>query len=128
MVRGYRVSGHDPRGGGQVYDDAELDQIVTPTARPVVVNIAENCLYTRPKSSSVPGSLAVVSGRLPSPPGVAHLEAGHEAVPEVAAWIADRFAGEPATIDLWMIDRQVYWIGCGLQRILPRGHSARSGL
>jgi len=28
--------------------------------------------------------------------GVAHLEAGHVAAPDVAAWIADRFAGEPA--------------------------------
>jgi hypothetical protein len=29
-------------------------------------------------------------------PGVAHLEAGHVAAPDVAAWFADRFAGEPA--------------------------------
>ncbi len=29
-------------------------------------------------------------------PGIAHLEAGHVAAPDVAAWIADRFAGEPA--------------------------------
>ena len=28
-------------------------------------------------------------------PGVGHLEAGHVAAPEVATWIADRFAGEP---------------------------------
>ena len=29
-------------------------------------------------------------------PGIAHLEAGHEAAPYVAEWIADRFADEPA--------------------------------
>ena len=29
-------------------------------------------------------------------PGVEHLDAGHIAAPEVAAWIADRFADEPA--------------------------------
>lgn len=29
-------------------------------------------------------------------PDVGHLETGHEAVPDVAAWLADRFAGEPA--------------------------------
>jgi Secretory lipase len=29
-------------------------------------------------------------------PGVAHLEAGHVAAPDVASWIADRFAGKPA--------------------------------
>ena len=28
--------------------------------------------------------------------GVAHLDAGHIAAPDVAAWIADRFAGAPA--------------------------------
>jgi hypothetical protein len=29
-------------------------------------------------------------------PGVAHLEAGHVAAPQVVDWIADRFAGDPA--------------------------------
>ena len=29
-------------------------------------------------------------------PGVGHLETGNDAAPDVAAWIADRFAGEPA--------------------------------
>lgn len=33
---------------------------------------------------------------LVSLPGVEHVEAGHEAAPAVAEWIADRFAGEPA--------------------------------
>jgi predicted esterase len=28
--------------------------------------------------------------------GTAHLDAGHVAVPDVAQWIADRFAGKPA--------------------------------
>jgi len=29
-------------------------------------------------------------------PGVAHLETGHDAAPDVATWIGDRFAGKPA--------------------------------
>lgn len=29
-------------------------------------------------------------------PGVEHLDAGHVAAPDVAGWIADRFAGKPA--------------------------------
>ncbi len=29
-------------------------------------------------------------------PGVAHIDAGHVAAPDVVRWIADRFAGQPA--------------------------------
>jgi hypothetical protein len=29
-------------------------------------------------------------------PGVAHVDAGFKAAPDVATWIADRFAGRPA--------------------------------
>jgi hypothetical protein len=29
-------------------------------------------------------------------PGVTHIEAGHDAAPDVLNWIGDRFAGQPA--------------------------------
>ena len=141
----------------RVYDDASLDQIVTPAARPLVGRIAKNCLYDqRQILASVPAALALDLTFLHTPPweaepwktiaeennpgatrtnapilivqgdadpivapdvtarladklcaqgetvelrvlgGVAHLDAGHVAVPGVVEWIADRFAGKPA--------------------------------
>jgi alpha-beta hydrolase superfamily lysophospholipase len=141
----------------KVYDDASLDQIVTPVARPLVTRIAKNCLYN-PKQilASVPASLALDLTFLHTPPwetepwktiaeknnpgaartnapilivqgdadpiiapdvtarlvdtlcsegetvefrvlkDIAHLDAGHVAVPDVLKWIDDRFAGRPA--------------------------------
>jgi len=53
----------------RVYDDASLDQIVTPAARPLVASIAKNCLYTRNQIlSSVPASLALNLTFLHTPP------------------------------------------------------------
>lgn len=141
----------------QVYDDARLEDIVTPAARPAVRKIAQNCLYSRPQIiASVPNSLALSVTFLSKPPwgtepwktiaatntpgnaiidapvmitqggadkivdpnataqlikrmcdngqvvhyvlydGVGHLEGGLHAAPDVAAWIADRFASKPA--------------------------------
>lgn len=141
----------------KVYDDAGLDRIVTPVARPIVAKIARNCLYgTKQILASVPGALALGLTFLRTPPwesepwktivaknnpgnsplnapilivqgtadaivapavterlahklckngervelrlypGVGHLETGHLAAPDVAKWIADRFAGKPA--------------------------------
>ena len=53
----------------RVYDDANLDQIVTPVARPIVAKIARNCLYN-PKQilASAPGSLALGLTFLSNPP------------------------------------------------------------
>jgi pimeloyl-ACP methyl ester carboxylesterase len=140
----------------RVYDDASLDQIVTPVARPLLGRIAKNCLYTKQQIlASVPASLALNLTFLHAPPwetepwktivenntpggaptdapllivqgdadpivapdvtarlvdrlcaagetveylvleGIAHLDAGHVAVPDVVRWIADRFAGKP---------------------------------
>ena len=140
----------------RVYNDASLDQIVTPSARPAVKSIAERCLYDQTQIlAAVPSSLLLGLTFLSTPPweiepwktiiaqntpgaaptgvpmiitqgsadpimtpdvtrqfvselcangetvdyrvlsGVGHLEAGHVAAPEVAAWIADRFAREP---------------------------------
>ena len=43
-----------------VYDDASLDQIVTPVARPLVGRIARNCLYNQKQIlASVPAALAL---------------------------------------------------------------------
>jgi len=141
----------------EVYDDADLDQIVVPAARPAVAKIAARCLYDPSQiAASVPSSLLLgftllevppwetepwktilgdnMPGKAPTGvpmlitqgeddpimtpsvtaafadqlcangetvdyrvlPGVAHLEGGHVAAPEVAEWIADRFAGTPA--------------------------------
>ena len=141
----------------RVYDDASLDQIVTPAARPAVTRIAERCLYDPTQIlASVPSSLLLGFTFLSTPPwetepwemiladntpgatptrvpmlvtqgdadpimtpdvtaqfvnelcangetvdykvlpGVEHLDAGHIAAPDVAAWIADRFADRPA--------------------------------
>jgi pimeloyl-ACP methyl ester carboxylesterase len=53
----------------RVYDDARLDQILTPLARPLVGEIAKNCLYTKSQiASSVPGSLALKLTFLHTPP------------------------------------------------------------
>jgi uncharacterized membrane protein HdeD (DUF308 family)/pimeloyl-ACP methyl ester carboxylesterase len=137
-----------------VYQDARLDQIVTPAARPAVAKIAEHCLYNQKQIlASVPSSLVLGLTFLSNPPwttepwktivaqndpgqapisapvlitqggadvivdpevtarladklcamgetvdyrtypGIGHLEGGHVAVPDVARWIADRFAG-----------------------------------
>jgi len=53
----------------RVYDDASLDQIVTPVARPLVGRIAKNCLYN-PKQilASVPAALALDLTFLHTPP------------------------------------------------------------
>ena len=141
----------------ELYDDANLDQILVPAARPAVAKIAARCLYDPSQiAASVPSSLLLGFTLLKVPPwetepwktiladntpgkaptgvpmlitqgeddpimtpsvtaafadqlcangetvdyrvlrGVAHLEAGHVAAPEVAEWIADRFAGKPA--------------------------------
>ncbi len=141
----------------KVYDDANLDQIVTPVARPIVAKIARNCLYNQKQIlASAPGSLALGLTFLHTPPwetepwktivatndpgatptrapiliaqgsadtivapniterfvdklcsngetvelrlypGVTHLDTGHVAAPDVAKWIADRFAGKTA--------------------------------
>ena len=143
----------------RVYDDASLDQIVRPVARPLVRSIARNCLYNQSQIlSSVPAALALDLRFLHTPPwetepwktivatntpgasptrvpilithgdeypimppatttaladklcaqgetvdlrilpGIAHLDAGPEAVPHVVQWIADRFAGKPPPI------------------------------
>ena len=140
-----------------VYDDANLDQIVTKSARPRVARIARNCIYnTKQSLGSVPAALALKVSFLSRPPwttqpwkrivadndpgatgftapmlitqgaddpivpptetesyvarlcangakvdlrllaGVEHITAGHDAVPIVLPWIADRFAGRPA--------------------------------
>lgn len=53
----------------RVYDDASLDQIATPVARPLVGRIARNCLYTRQQIlASVPASLALNLTFLHTPP------------------------------------------------------------
>lgn len=144
----------------EVYDDASLDQIVTPAARPVVRELAENCLFSSLQViGSVPASLALELSFISNPPwdtepwativasndpgqipletpvlltqgaddllvppavtaallgrlcalgdtvrlhlmdDVAHIDGGPAAVPTVARWMADRFAGRPAPDD-----------------------------
>ena len=52
-----------------VYDDAQLDQIVTPVARPIVSRIASNCLYSPNQIlASLPGALALGLSFLHTPP------------------------------------------------------------
>ena len=52
-----------------VYDDASLDQIVTPAARPAVEKIAERCLYDQTQIlASVPSSLLLGFTFLSTPP------------------------------------------------------------
>lgn len=93
------------RSWSQVYDDATLDRIVTPGARPAVAKIAQRCLYDPNQIlASVPVTAQFVDDLCANGatvdhrvlPGVAHLQAGHEAAPGVAGWIADRFAGASA--------------------------------
>jgi uncharacterized membrane protein HdeD (DUF308 family)/pimeloyl-ACP methyl ester carboxylesterase len=53
----------------KVYDDAQLDQIVTPAARPIVSRIARNCLYSPDQIlASLPGALALGLSFLHTPP------------------------------------------------------------
>ena len=53
----------------RVYDDASLDQIVTPIARPLVGRIATNCLYDQKQIlASVPAALALDLTFLHTPP------------------------------------------------------------
>ena len=53
----------------RVYDDASLDQIVTPSARPIVSRIAENCIYNQAQMlSSAPAALALGLEFLSAPP------------------------------------------------------------
>jgi uncharacterized membrane protein HdeD (DUF308 family)/pimeloyl-ACP methyl ester carboxylesterase len=52
----------------RIYDDAHLDQIVTPVARPIVARIARNCLYSQNQIlGSIPGALALGLRFLHSP-------------------------------------------------------------
>jgi uncharacterized membrane protein HdeD (DUF308 family)/fermentation-respiration switch protein FrsA (DUF1100 family) len=56
------------RSWEQVYDDAHLDQIVRPVARPIVARIARNCLYSKNQIlGSIPGALALGLTFLHSP-------------------------------------------------------------
>ncbi|HEX3792248.1 MAG TPA: lipase family protein [Pseudonocardiaceae bacterium] len=141
----------------RVYHDANLDQIVTPAARPLVDRIAATCLYGQQQlAAAVPNVLALRLSFLSAPPwqvepwrsiaaannpgqapidapvllvqggadtivdpattqrlatamcaegetvdlrllpGVGHLQTGQLAAPDVARWIADRFAGRAA--------------------------------
>lgn len=53
----------------EVYDDASLDQIVVPAARPIVRDIARNCLYGLEQiAASVPGALALKVRFISTPP------------------------------------------------------------
>jgi pimeloyl-ACP methyl ester carboxylesterase len=53
----------------RVYDDANLDQILTPVARPLVASIAKNCLYSRNELlASVPAALTLGLTFLRQPP------------------------------------------------------------
>jgi alpha-beta hydrolase superfamily lysophospholipase len=53
----------------EVYDDASLDQIVAPVARPVVRDIARNCLFGLGQmAASLPGALALKVRFLSTPP------------------------------------------------------------
>lgn len=53
----------------EVYDAASLDQIVAPAARPIVTDIARNCLYGQAQLlASVPGALALQLRFLSAPP------------------------------------------------------------
>jgi uncharacterized membrane protein HdeD (DUF308 family) len=52
----------------EVYDDASLDQLVEPSARPIVARIAENCLYNQAQIlASVPAVLALELSFLSQP-------------------------------------------------------------
>ncbi len=52
-----------------VYHDANLDQIVSPAARPIVRKIAQNCLYSQQQIlGSLPGTLALRLVFLHTPP------------------------------------------------------------
>ena len=53
----------------RVYDDASLDQIVTPSARPIVSRVARNCIYNQAQIlSSAPAALALGLTFLSAPP------------------------------------------------------------
>ena len=53
----------------EVYDDASVDQIVEPSARPIVSRIARNCLYNQAQIlSSAPAALALGLTFLSAPP------------------------------------------------------------
>lgn len=53
----------------EVYDDASLDQIVAPVARPIVRDIARNCLFgVGQMAASLPGALALKVRFLSAPP------------------------------------------------------------
>ena len=122
------------RSWSQVYDDAELDQIVTPTARPVVENIAENCLYNQAQIlSSVPGSLALKLSFLSTPPwdvapwksilaentpgatptGVPILitqgDADPIVAPETTAQLVDGLCGNGETVDYQLLPGVATW-------------------
>jgi pimeloyl-ACP methyl ester carboxylesterase len=53
----------------RVYDDADLDRILTPIARPLVGRIAKNCLYSRNELlASIPAALTLGLTFLRQPP------------------------------------------------------------
>jgi alpha-beta hydrolase superfamily lysophospholipase len=109
----------------RVYDDAHLDQILTPVARPLVGEIAKNCLYTKSQiASSVPGSLALKLTFLHTPPWetepwrtileqnnpggtptnapilIIQGDADPIVAPEVTARLVDRLCAEGDTVEL----------------------------
>jgi pimeloyl-ACP methyl ester carboxylesterase len=111
-----------------VYDDASLDQIVTPAARPLVGSIAKNCLYNRNQIlSSVPAALALDltflhtppwetepwrtivkendpgATRTPAPILIVQGDADKIVAPEVTARLADRLCAEGETVDLLVL-------------------------
>ena len=78
----------------EVYDTAELDDVVTPEARPIVGNVAKNCLYgTGQLLGSIPGALVLDLSFLRQPPW------------EVEPWstIADENTPGSAPIDVPML-------------------------
>jgi alpha-beta hydrolase superfamily lysophospholipase len=109
----------------KVYDDASLDQIATPVARPLIARIAKNCLYTKQQIlASVPGSLALKLTFLHTPPWetepwktilvennpgatrtnapllIIQGDADPIVAPDVTARLVDKLCAEGETVDL----------------------------
>ena len=114
----------------KVYDDANLDQIVTPVARPLVGRIAKNCLYNRNQIlASVPAALALDLTFLHTPPWEAEPwktiaetnapgatrtnapilivqgDADKIVAPDVTARLVDTLCAEGETVDLRVLPR-----------------------
>jgi pimeloyl-ACP methyl ester carboxylesterase len=112
----------------KVYEDASLDQIVTPVARPLVGRIAKNCLYTKKQIlASVPGSLALDLTFLHTPPWetepwktileennpgdtrtnspllIIQGDADPIVAPDVTARLVDKLCAEGETVDLLVL-------------------------